>query len=473
MNEEVVKYRKFQYETNERMKLTGDDLMIVMDCNHCGPDLTDEIRKECLCCGDGWVREDYTLCIIGNDVISLFPSLDSVNTGRIVREEVARSTMEIDGFSTKLGLRYIAMNEEYTSDLDKIRKLMPRRLTKPGVKPTMKCKWVNNKEVLDDDDWIYPPITPTREQTRWIQGHVAEIGTRMIFENFVYQFGGVAYHQQQGGPIGARVTMCAARMVMQHWARGYEMILLKAGLRIPLLGGYVDDGRQGSTVLRRGMLFDHNKKEFVYSEEQRRIDEMENEPDNRRMARVCLPAMNAVNEDLKFTTECPEDFPRQRLPTLDFVLWMVGGLLYHSYFEKAMVLQYTIMSREAMNCQQYHQELQHLPCPAVNDLWHKGLHSLSSLLRVMPRRICYPVAFVWDFSKAYHSIYTSQREKFLRLIVWRFGKSEEDWKTGRRGVSTEFLSGMSRPVSSWNCQEGCLGWLCRRQLKGRNRRGSH
>ena len=253
VNEEVVKYRKFQYETNERMKLTGDDLMIVMDCNHCGPDLTDEIRKECLCCGDGWVREDYTLCIIGNDVISLFPSQDSVNTGRIVREEVARSTIEIDGFSTKLGLRYIAMNEEYTSDLDKIRKLMPRRLTKPGVKPTMKCKWVNNKEVLDDDDWIYPPIIPTREQTRWIQGHVAEIGTRMIFENFVYQFGGVAYHQQQGGPIGARVTMCAARMVMQHWARGYEMILLKAGLRIPLLGGYVDDGRQGSTVLRRGM----------------------------------------------------------------------------------------------------------------------------------------------------------------------------------------------------------------------------
>ena len=83
----------------------------------------------------------------------------------------------------------------------------------------------------------------------------------MIFQNFVYQFGGKAYHQQEGGPIGARVTMCASRMVMQHWARGYEAILLKAGLRIPLLGGYVDDGRQGTTVLRKGMYFNEERGE--------------------------------------------------------------------------------------------------------------------------------------------------------------------------------------------------------------------
>ena len=207
MNEEVRKYRAFQYETNEKLELTGDDMMMVLECDDCGPDLTDAVRKDCECCGQGWVREDYTLCIIGNNVISLFPSLDSVNTGKIVREEVRRSTIEIDGFNHRLGLRYIAMNEEYTSDLEDLRRLLPTRMTKPGTKPTMKCKWVNSKEVLEDDDWVYPPITPTKEQIRSIQGHVAEIGTRVIFDNFVYQFTGVAYHQQQGGPIGARVTI--------------------------------------------------------------------------------------------------------------------------------------------------------------------------------------------------------------------------------------------------------------------------
>ena len=125
--------------------------------------------------------------------------------------------------------------------------------------------------------------------------------------------------------------------------------LLKAGLRLPLFGGYVDDGRQGSTVLRKGMVFDEETREFKFSEEQRIKDEEMQEPDNKRMARICQPAMNSVNRDLKFTTECPEDFPGQRLPTLDFVLWMVDGKLFHSYFEKAMRLQYTILSRSAIS----------------------------------------------------------------------------------------------------------------------------
>ena len=131
-------------------------------------------------------------------------------------------------------------------------------------------------------------------------GHVAEIGTRALFENFCYRFGGESYHQQLGGPIGARVTMCAARMVMQHWARGYKTILLRAGLRLPLLKGYVDDGRQGSTVLRRGMVFDCEEGKFVFCEDHLEMDERENLPDNTRMALRCLPAMNAINKNLKF-----------------------------------------------------------------------------------------------------------------------------------------------------------------------------
>ena len=139
----------------------------------------------------------------------------------------------------------------------------------------------------------------------------------MIFDNFCYQFEAKLYQQQSGGPIGARVTMCAARMVMQHWARGYSSILLHAGLKLPLLSGYVDDGRQGSTVLRRGTRFDEIQKRFIFDEEQLRNDNAENVPDNVRMARICLPAMNSINPNLKFTTEAPEDFPRNRLPTLD------------------------------------------------------------------------------------------------------------------------------------------------------------
>ena len=138
-------------------------------------------------------------------------------------------------------------------------------------------------------------------------------------------------------------------MVMQHWARGYTSILLRAGLRLPLMTGYVDDGRQGSTVLRKGMIFNEEKGEFMMDTEQYKLDKENDEPDNIRMARICLPAMNSVNRNLRFTTECPEEFDRNRLPTLDFMLWMVDGILYHSYFEKTMKSQYTIMQRTAMS----------------------------------------------------------------------------------------------------------------------------
>ena len=68
--------------------------------------------------------------------------------------KVENSTIVIEGFNVRLGLKYIAMTEEYTGELEPLRKLLQRRLTKPVVKPTMKSKWVNSKEILVDDDWV-------------------------------------------------------------------------------------------------------------------------------------------------------------------------------------------------------------------------------------------------------------------------------------------------------------------------------
>ena len=91
------------------------------------------------------------------------------------------------------------------------------------------------------------------------------------------------------------------------------------------------------------------KKLVSLDEEQYVLDMEQDEPDSMRMTRICLPAMNSVNKNLSFTTEAPEEFKRNRLPTLDFVIWMVDGIIYHSYFEKEMKSQFTIMQRTAMS----------------------------------------------------------------------------------------------------------------------------
>ena len=36
-NEEILKFRQHQYQENPGMMIDGDDVKMVMDCDHCGP----------------------------------------------------------------------------------------------------------------------------------------------------------------------------------------------------------------------------------------------------------------------------------------------------------------------------------------------------------------------------------------------------------------------------------------------------
>ena len=205
------------------------------------------------------------------------------------------------------------MNKRYTGNLDQIKHLLPWKKKTSGIQAGMKSKFINSKKNLEETQWLYPRAQPDRKERRMIVARVAEIGTRMIFENFTYQFGGEIFVQKSGGPIGARVTMAAARIVMQAWSRSYQSILLRSGLRLTLLAGYVDDGRQSGTTLRRGMRYSTETKKFEYSRDAKEDDDRRNESSNERMARVCKDAMNDVSTDLEFTTESPDEFKERKV----------------------------------------------------------------------------------------------------------------------------------------------------------------
>ena len=71
------------------------------------------------------------------------------------------------------------------------------------------------------------------------------------------------------------------------------------------------------------------------------------------MARLCLPAMNDVNEDLTFTAEVESDFKNLKLPTLDFSLWMGKcGRLHHTYYKKELKTQKMLEKESAMAIKQ-------------------------------------------------------------------------------------------------------------------------
>ena len=133
---------------------------------------------------------------------------------------------------------------------------------------------------------------------------VTEIAIIILWEHYCYDFGGETYLQMEGGPVGQRPTMAASRLVMQQFFEDYEAILRTGELEITMLKAYVDDGRQISSMLKKGMRYSKEKKEFIWSKEAEDEDvkkEAEGEGSGQFMARPCLPVMNECNPDLTFT----------------------------------------------------------------------------------------------------------------------------------------------------------------------------
>ena len=171
------------------------------------------LERDCQECGPGISANDLEFCVLGNDVVALFPSIKSRNTGLIVRKRIEK----IEGFSYKRGARYVMMNRKYTSDLHELWGVLPYRRKNTGTEPGMFGKNVNSKNESDvdmDSQWVFPKREPTEHQKRLIVARVGEIGLRVVFEHFSYKFAGQSYQQAEGGPIGARATMAAARLVM-------------------------------------------------------------------------------------------------------------------------------------------------------------------------------------------------------------------------------------------------------------------
>ena len=187
----------------------------------------------------------------------------------------------------------------------------------------------------------------TPEIIRKLMGAALEVAIRFFFCNFTYTFEGEIFKQMTGGPIGARITMCVARLVLQQWRDDYAKILMKAGIDELLSKIYVDDNRNVVKKLKPGQRFDEEKGEFRYEEMWEKEDKEENSND--RTKREIIKAMNSVNADLKFTVETEEDFQSKRLPTLSFEIWSCKEGIRHSYYEKETRSQILTMKRSAQS----------------------------------------------------------------------------------------------------------------------------
>ena len=231
--------------------------------------------------------------------------------------------------------------------------IIPRRRYNHGTRPDVTGNEVLGKDSDDEVRWVFPPRDPTKEEKVKLFAAALEIAVRTIFKLHTYQFGGKLYQQSEGGPIGLRLTGACAKLVMASWSRKVNKILEREKIEVALAAGYIDDIRYLTTIIEKGRRWDEKEKRFVKKGEWEREDEESNQSDNERTSKEIRKVMNSVYQNIQFTSEIPSDFENQRLPTLDFEMWLEKegenkGKILHTFFEKPMSSKYCVMEKGAM-----------------------------------------------------------------------------------------------------------------------------
>ena len=210
---------------------------------------------------------------------------------------------------------------------------------------------VRRREVREsgEGNWVWPNETPTEKDMKELIGIALEIAVKLVFQNFIYTFGGNSFVQSFGGPIGARLTMCVSRLVMQDWHENFVLRLKESKLFEHLGGLYVDDGRNLLDILPLGCRFVSELGTIEFSKiwEKENMEKGITKKENTR--REVEKLMNSINPDLRFTTEVEGEFETGRLPTLSFEMWCSEEGIRHSYYEKPMRSQILTMSRSSQS----------------------------------------------------------------------------------------------------------------------------
>ena len=96
----------------------------------------------------------------------------------------------------------------------------------------------------DEGSWTWPEVNLSYEDVHKPMSILLEIPVNHLFRSFVYSYGETFYLQSSGGSIGARLTMCVVRLVLQDLYGDFSWILDRSQIIQYLRGLYVDDGRK-------------------------------------------------------------------------------------------------------------------------------------------------------------------------------------------------------------------------------------
>ena len=301
------------------------------------------------------------VALVGADATAMFPSLGAERSARIVRNVMMESTLEVNGVDYKSAAMYVRYGYTDTEiGVFGLERVVPRRRFTGGAAPKITSKEATSADSEKaSDKWIFPDIELTSVEKRKLIAACLEIGIRTSFKHSVYTFGGRYYMKQSGSPIGERISMAVARVVMYDWGKRMKETLHSAGIKIYLASFYVDDIRLLVSTIRRDQQW--NEDTGCLETHQQKDEDI---TVIKHTAQELKKMMDRINPDLRFELELEEDFEDLKLPTLDTSIWIGRSKdlklqIKYIFFEKPINSIYVIHEKSAMDNRVYKATTQH------------------------------------------------------------------------------------------------------------------
>ena len=232
--------------------------------------------------------------------------------------------------------RYIRLAEsQETIRKEGVDQLCPKRRIFRGSVPTISSKkYVGTKGLgpsqTELEKWDPPQVQPTTPaQVRALMSVAVKTAIRVFMSNHVYTFEGKLKVQQEGGSIGASLTVQLSRVVMNFWDSEFKRgvsIELRA-LNLDLC--YVDD-------ILVALVCD-----LVEGMDRKSLEE--------KVMASLKKVADKVLDMLQFTFDYPSASAKGWMPCLDVQLKVEDNKILYKYFEKPCCNNYLIMERSAMS----------------------------------------------------------------------------------------------------------------------------
>ena len=244
--------------------------------------------------------------MLGGDVKTLYPSLDSVTTSEIAAQAIRDTKIKFGGIDYPRLSVYLTLS------------LGESLLTKKGLghitarrTGDSKALSLSAKSNKDLTGWKTDTIFSDSDK-REMMALLVQINTIILMSYHVYTFGGKLYCQKEGAGIGLRASACLARIVMCHWDSNWAQTQTLQGLTAILFIRYVDDLRLYINAIKKGWSWVDGRWHFSES----MAEEDKRTPETRTREEI-NKSFDDVVDCLFFTTETQGDFAENTLPTLD------------------------------------------------------------------------------------------------------------------------------------------------------------